>query len=62
MPKWQRGNFWQKAEMERSMEENVNDNTELQEEPDIFYGGYKERMEAIQALLHLSCPCQSLFC
>ena len=42
MPKWQRGNFWQKAEMERSMEENVNDNTELQEEPDIFYGGYKE--------------------
>lgn len=40
--------------MERSMEENVNDSTELQEEPDIFYGGYKERMEAIQALLHLN--------
>lgn len=36
------------------MEEKVNDNIRLQEEPDIFSGGYKERMEAVQALLHLN--------
>ena len=36
------------------MEEKVNDITGLQKEPDIFQGGYKERMEAVQALLHLN--------
>ena len=36
------------------MEEKVNDITGLQKEPDIFQGGYKERMVAVQALLHLN--------